>query len=166
LGLEGSLQGLPITKLALYDPPFIPKDSRPRPGDDFADRLIDLIEADRLGEAVRLYQTEVIGFPPEAVDFFEASDAWSWLTGLAHTLPYDYALLRPDLGVPTERLSGVRVPTLVVVGGNSFDWLQTAAQLVAEAIPAARYVTLEGEDHAVLERPEVLRSILVPFLAP
>jgi pimeloyl-ACP methyl ester carboxylesterase len=165
LAMEGALRGLPITRLALYEPPYIPAGSRPRPGQDVADRLVALIEANRRDEAVVLYQSEVIGLPPEYTEAMRAGDGWTWLTGLAHSLPYDYALLGPDLSVPTQRLADLRVPTLVVAGSNTFEWLQTAARDLADAIPGARHVTLEGEDHAVLQRPEALRSLLTTFFA-
>jgi len=34
LAIEAVLRGLPVSKLAVYEPPFVVDDTRPRPGDD------------------------------------------------------------------------------------------------------------------------------------
>ena len=50
---------------------------------------------------------------------------------LAHTLAYD-ATIMGDYSLPTERAASVRVPTLVIAGGASWDWMRNAAKTLAE----------------------------------
>jgi pimeloyl-ACP methyl ester carboxylesterase len=71
----------------------------------------------------------------------------------------------PGSALPADRLAAIRVPTLAIDGGESWDWIRAATRAVADAIPGARYLTLEGQDHGVLNQPEALRPVLADFLA-
>jgi hypothetical protein len=63
------------------------------------------------------------------------------------------------------RLATLRMPALAVDGSLSPEWVRTATRAVADAIPGAQYVTLDGQDHGVLHQPEALRPVLSAFLA-
>ena len=53
------------------------------------------------------------------------------------------------------------MPTLVMDGGNSDLRMHSAAQALADALPAAQRRTLEGQTHEVA--PEVLAPLLEDF---
>jgi pimeloyl-ACP methyl ester carboxylesterase len=165
LALEAAEQGAAIDKLALYEPPYVTAGGRAAPADDIAGRIRALIDQDRRDDAVTLFLTESVGVPPDMVAGMRASQTWGWLVRLAHTLPYDLAICGPGGVLPADRLAKITVPTLVIGGGQSPEWLPAAARAVAGAIPGARYVTLEGQDHGVLNQPAALRPLLVDFLA-
>jgi pimeloyl-ACP methyl ester carboxylesterase len=115
---------------------------------------------------VTLFLTEQVAVPVEMVQVMRANQPlWDWLTGLAHTLPYDVASCGPGLALPADRLATITVPTLVIHGGESPPWTAAAATAVAQAIPGARHLTLNGQDHGVLQQPDALRPALVDFLA-
>lgn len=164
LALEAVIRRLPVDKVAAYEPPFIPHGSRPRPATDVAGRLLRLVEAGDRDGATALFQTEVIGLPPEMVEGMRQSELWGMFTGLAHSLPYDLALFEPGYPVPVSRLAGISVPTLVIAGSNTFPWLSAAAQQVANTVPGARLLSLEGQDHGVLHQPDALLTCLREFL--
>ena len=64
-----------------------------------------------------------------------------------------------------ERLGEIRVPTLVVVGGDDVPDMAEIAQLLVAGIPDARSATIEGSGHVPsLERPEELNRLLLDFL--
>jgi hypothetical protein len=67
LVLEAADRGLVITKLALYEPPFMVDDSRPSLPEDYRERLMGLLAAGRRGDVVELIMTEAVGMPAEAV---------------------------------------------------------------------------------------------------
>jgi len=92
------------------------------------------------------------------------SEMWGFLTRLAHSLPYDVALFEPGFPVPDSRLARVEVPTLVIAGSSTFPWLSAAAEQVAQAVPGARFLALEGQDHGVLHQPAALLTCLREFL--
>jgi pimeloyl-ACP methyl ester carboxylesterase len=126
-------------------------------------RLARFVGADDRDGATALYQTEVIGLPSEMVEGMRQSGMWSFFTGLAHSLPYDYAHFEPGCPVPDDRLGHIAVPTLVIAGSNTFPWLATAAQDVSGAIPGANHLSLQGQDHGVLQQPESLLTCLRKF---
>jgi pimeloyl-ACP methyl ester carboxylesterase len=165
LALEAAVRGLPVERIAAYEAPYIPEGSRPRPAEDVAGRLLSMVRAGDRDGATVLFQTEVIGLPAEMVAGMRHSDMWGYLTGLADSLPYDYALFQPGLPVPAGRLAEIRVPVLAIAGSNTFPWIFEAAEQVARAIPAGRFLSLDGQDHGVLQRPEALLACLKEFLS-
>lgn len=165
LALEAAVRRLPVERVAAYETPFIPEGSRPRPGPDVAGRLVSLVRAGDRDEATALYQTDVIGLPAEMVAGMRQSDMWGYLTGLAHSLPYDYALFEPGCPVPAGRLAAVNVPVLAIAGSNTFPWLALATEQVAHAIPGGRFLSLYGQDHGVLQRPQALLACLREFFS-
>jgi pimeloyl-ACP methyl ester carboxylesterase len=164
LAIEAALRGLPIQRLAVYEPSYMKAGTRPKPGTDLYERLVQLIGQDRRDDAVTLFQTEAIGLPAAMIEGMQSSDMWGWFTGLAHTLPYDVAL-HGDYEPPAGRLAALRIAVLAVDGSRSPEWVRTATRAVADAAPGGRYVTLDGQDHGVLHHPEALRPVLSAFLA-
>jgi pimeloyl-ACP methyl ester carboxylesterase len=163
LALEAAAAGVSTGKVAAYEPAYVIEGTRPRPGDDLADRLQALLgQGDRDG-AVALFQAEVVGLPAGMIDGMRASPMWGWFTELAHTLPYDVILTGPGMRLPAGRFAGITVPVLAIGGGDSPSWLPSAARAVAEVVPGGRYVTLDGQDHGVLQQPGALRSLLSSF---
>ena len=163
LGLEAAAAGLPITRLAAYEPPFIVGNTRARPPDDLADQVRALLDAGRRADAVRLFWTDGVGMPPEVITMLEASPTWSAAQLLAHTLPYDLELCGPGNRLPTDRMATIRVPTLVLDGGASPAWACDGVQALVDVVPDAGRVTLEGQTHGADDK--VLAPVLVEFLA-
>lgn len=160
LALEAAARGQDISKVAAYEPTYVIEGTRPRPADDLADRLRALLsQGDRAG-AVALFQAEAVGLPAEIINGMSGSPVWDWFTALAHTLPYDTILCGPGMRLPADRLASVTVPVLAIGGGASPSWLPAATRAVADALPAGRYVTLDGHDHGVLQQPAALRPLL------
>ncbi len=165
LALEAAAAGLGISKVAAYEPTYVIEGTRPRPGDDLAGRLQTLLDHGDRDGAVALFQAEVVGLPAEMISGMRGSPMWGWFTGLAHTLPCDLALCGPGMQLPAGRFAAITVPVLAIGGGASPPWLPAAARAVAEAIPGGRYVTLDGQDHGVLQHPGALRDLLTSFFA-
>ncbi len=164
LALEAAARGVPMTRLAVYEPPFIVDDSRPRPGDDLFDRVRALIADGDRDAAAELFLVEGSGAPAEAVKGMRDKEIWGSFTAIAHTLPYDLAICGPGNRLPMDRLAKIAVPTLVMDGDASDGWMRAGARAVADAIPDARLVSVQGEDHGVLRNPNALRSLLTDFL--
>jgi pimeloyl-ACP methyl ester carboxylesterase len=162
LALKAAAEGLAITKLALYEPPFVVDESHPRPPADLSARLAELIAAGRRGDAVELYQTEAVGMPEEVVARMRNAPFRAGLEAIAHTLVYDAAIIG-DLTLPTELLASIRTPTLVIDGENSVPVMRAAAGAVAEGLPNGRRSTLPGQTHDI--NPEATAPVLADFLA-
>lgn len=161
LALIAAESGLPITKLALWEPPFVPA-GFPRPPEDQVARYDRMVAEGRRGDAVEYFMSEVIGMPPELVAGARTQPFWASQEALAHTLAYD-ARIMGDYTVPTERAAAVSVPTLVIAGGADFPWMRDAARALADAMPHGEARFLEGQGHAV--DPEALAPVLQGFFA-
>jgi pimeloyl-ACP methyl ester carboxylesterase len=147
LALEAAAAGVPLTRLALFEPPVPVEGGVSSEEGDFNARLAELISTDRRGDAVEFFLTG-IGLPPEAVSGTRQSPAWPAMEAMAYTLLYDSALSE-DRTLVTERLVSVKSPTLVIDSAGSSDGLGGSAQAVADALPDGRRQTLKGEYHNV-----------------
>jgi pimeloyl-ACP methyl ester carboxylesterase len=161
LGLAAAASGLPVAKLALYEPPFQVEESGRSAMEAYARQLSALLGEGRRGDAVALAMT-TFGAPPEAVEGMRHAPVWALFESVAPTLAYDAAIMG-DGSVPTERAASVTAPTLVIDGGASPRWMRDAAAALAGALPGAKHLTLEGQTHDVA--PEVLAPSLHAFLA-
>jgi pimeloyl-ACP methyl ester carboxylesterase len=165
LALEAANRGLAIKKLALYEAPFMVDDSRPPTPKDFLVQLNHLISADRRGDAVKLF-LKLVGVPAIFIGLMRFMPAWSKLKSVAHSLPYDIAIVQDyqrGKPLPANRWSSVTAPTLVMDGGKSPTWMRNGAKALAGVVPNARYRTLEGQTHMV--NPKVLAPALAEFFA-
>jgi pimeloyl-ACP methyl ester carboxylesterase len=142
-----------------YEAPYIIAGTREVP-EHPADRIREMVESGRRGDAVRFWMTEVVRVPPQVVTRMEGSPMWAGLEALTHTLPYDLAVTG-DQGVPADDLAKIAVPVLVLGGANSPDWFGRTVRETTAAIPGARLVMLEGQDHGA--PPEVITPVLTEF---
>jgi pimeloyl-ACP methyl ester carboxylesterase len=151
LALEAARGGANITKLALYEAPFIVDDSRPPIPTDIVSQLNRLIAADRRSDAVRLFLRQM-GAPRIVITLMRLLPVWSKLTTVAHTLPYDMTIVTPyqhGTALPADRWANVTTPTLVMVGGKSPAWLHNSTQALAHVLPNAAHRVVEGQTHNV-----------------
>jgi pimeloyl-ACP methyl ester carboxylesterase len=159
LALATAAAGTGITKLALYEPPFMAEVEDGTRSKEYTQRLHELLEAGNNGDAVALFMTRV-GVPAPVVAGIRAQPSWSMLEAIAPTLAYDDEVLAGG-SVPRDLTSTIAVPALVLAGGASPQELQQAAKATAEALPAAAHRTLEGQTHDVA--PDALAPVLVEF---
>jgi hypothetical protein len=151
-----------VTKLALYEPPFIVDASRPSTENDWP-RIVDAVAEGRRGDAVKSFLKSV-GVPAVVVSLMPLMPAWSKLKAVAHTLPYDGAIVQENQKgrpLPSGRWASVSIPTLVMDGGKSPQWMRHATRALANILPNAKYRTLEGQTHIV--KPKAHAPVLVEF---
>jgi len=162
LALEAANRLGGIKKLALYEAPFIVDDSRSTTERDWA-RIAEAVAANRRSEAVKLF-LNLVGVPAFFIAVMPLMPMWSKLKAIAHTLPYDGAIVGDNQRgkpLPTEHWASVTVPALVVDGGKSSAWMRHGNRSLASVLPNGRYQTLEGQTHML--RPKAHVPILVEF---
>jgi pimeloyl-ACP methyl ester carboxylesterase len=159
LALLSAAHGLAIKKLAVYEIPFNLDPFARSASENYSRQLKAFLAEDRRGDAVAFTMVSW-GTPSEAVASLKQTLAWPMFESVAPTLAYDDAIMGGG-AVPAKRLSSIKVPTLVIDGGMSPEFMDKAAQAVADAIPGARRRTLEGQTHDVA--PEVLAPVLAEF---
>jgi pimeloyl-ACP methyl ester carboxylesterase len=160
LALEAAASGLPVKKVAAYEPPYVAEAGEPGAAEHEL-HLRKLIAAGKRGGAVKYFLKDMVGVPGAAVVMMQLMP-WIWrkLEKVAHTLPYDAALMG-EFKVPRARLASIKIPTLAVFGSRSDVRLQKAARAVADAVPGAHHRTLAGQTHNV--KPAVLAPTIVEF---
>jgi pimeloyl-ACP methyl ester carboxylesterase len=160
LAIRAAAMGLKINKLALYEPPFVAdEDGRRRPM-EYERRLTDLIESDRRGDAVKYFMTTMVGIPSFIVLIMQLMPMWSRLKALAHTLPYDAAVMG-DYSVLESLIASVKASTLIAGGDKSPKKVQKAVRDVSSILPYGTLRWLKNQTHNV--KAEVLAPVLVDF---
>lgn len=92
---------------------------------------------------------------------------WSNLMAVAHTLPYDAALLDGFMDgkpLPAKLWSTVTMPTLVIEGTESPASLRRGAQATAKALPHAQLVSKKGLGHTKKLDAKRISAELIAFL--
>jgi pimeloyl-ACP methyl ester carboxylesterase len=163
LAVEAARQDIGIGRLALYEAPIVVDRSRPPLAHDIVEQLQALVGQDRRGDAVRLFM-RTVGVPGLVIRLMRFLPVWSKLTGVAHTLPYDLTavtLVPSGQPLPQDRWAGVTVPTLVMDGGKSPEWMRNAQHNLSEVVPGARYQTLPGQTHML--KASAVAPVLTEF---
>ena len=156
LALEAAAHGIDFRKIAVYEPPYSGDDA---PGPEFAAGLDELAASGRQDEAAERFLT-LVGAPPEAIGYMKTDPDWPRMARLTHTLSRDLGLGNGG-SVPVERLSRVRAETLAMAGGASYEWARAGTRTIAKAVPHAKALVVEGQQHAPAH--EVLAPILLDF---
>jgi pimeloyl-ACP methyl ester carboxylesterase len=161
LAMIAAASGAPVTKLALWEPPFI-LDEKARPPADQVEQYERMIAEDRRGDAAEYFMSKVVGMPPEFVADARTQSWWAAQEAIAHTLAYD-ARIMGDYSIPTETAGAVKAPTIVLAGGADMPFMRASAEALADAIPDGEVRFLDGQGHNV--DPTVLAPALKEFFA-
>ena len=166
LALETAACGVSVSRLAVYEIPYIVDGNRSPLARDYIEHLEQLTAQGRRREIVAYFMTEAVGMPAEWVEPVLDSPLVESLARLAHTVSYDgRVMLRGSMygqPLPAEWRDAVTIPTLVMDGGNSPQWLHSAARALVALLPDVSYRTLEGQDHAA--SPEAIAPVIQDFL--
>lgn len=162
LALHAAAHGLKIGKMVLYEPPFVVDPNDRLPPSDFEAHTKSLVAADKRGELVSYFMTKGMGAPAFVPLMMRIMPGvWKRLKAVAHTLPYDVALVKDNLtgkAPDPAQWSAVTMPTLVMCGEKSPASLQHAAMAVSKALVNAKFRSLEGQSH------NVSMKVLAPVL--
>lgn len=153
-----------ITKLAVYEPPFIVDDSRAPLPEDYVSHFDELVSAGRRSDAVTYWMTTIIGVPAEAVAHMQKAPMWPAFEAVAHTLVYDATISRDYVKgkpLPAKQWASVTIPTLVMDGGESPPMMHSGALALTGILPNAQHRRFPGQDHGIAD--EVLVPVLVEF---
>jgi pimeloyl-ACP methyl ester carboxylesterase len=163
LALHAAARSSQITRLAVYEAPFIVDDTRAPTGPEYDRMLTDLLARGKRGPAVRLF-LRLVGLPNLLIAVMRLTPYWPRLKAIAPTLSYDSLItvehqqgrpLSPDLW------AAVTKPTLVLCGGASDAWMTNGMQALADTLPDATLRTLNGQTHNL--RPKVVAPRLIRF---
>ena len=164
LTLDAAAHGSNITKLAIYEPPFVVDDSRDPVPENMVDELKDMIASGQRGDAAETFMTKGSLMPADMVAGMRTQPFWTGVEAVANTLVYDATIMEGTMQgapLPSERWAAITIPTLVIYGGAGPAWSRNAAEALVELLPHAERRTLEGQFHDLT--PDVLTPVLEKF---
>jgi pimeloyl-ACP methyl ester carboxylesterase len=163
--------GSKVSRLALFEPPFIVDSSRAPISPDFERRVADHLTAGRRNDVVRLLFREAMGIPGWGVFLMRwLMPGWGKMAAMAPTLPYDLAALRGTQDgrpLPAARWNRIAVPVRIYTGGKSEPFFHSGAKALAAQLPNAEHRALGGLHHgSAVMASKGLVDELTSFLRP
>ncbi|MFC4911830.1 alpha/beta fold hydrolase [Actinomadura gamaensis] len=163
LALRAAADGVPVSRIALYEVPFVP-DDRSAQARETAEAVSALLAEGRRADAVVAFMSG-IGMPPEMAEGMRHAPMFPALEAIAHTLDHDAAAMGAFTAgsvIPEDVARAVRVPTLAIFGEASPPWTAETARRLAALVPDGRVASLPGQSHDVA--PEALAPVLAEFV--
>jgi pimeloyl-ACP methyl ester carboxylesterase len=157
-GAADRLNGLP--RLALYEAPM----GGVLADEAWIERFESHLVASETDRAVSEFMRDVGGYSDAEIEAMKGTPAWQARRAAAPSVPRE---LRAELAFSIDDLglSGLGIPTLLLLGSESPPWAGRSTEALAAAIPGAEVRPLEGQGHgASVSAPELLGEELARFL--
>ncbi|MFH9610693.1 hypothetical protein [Streptomyces sp. NPDC017448] len=164
LALEAAARGSAVSRLALYEPPFITDSSRPPLPADYVAHLTDLVKQGAYGDAVAYFMSAAVGMPAEVIAGMRQAPFWAGMEATARTLPYDGQVMGDTMsGRPlrADRWRSVTVPVLIGSGDAGAPHMLTGARELAALAGNFTLHVFPGQEHNI--GPEILAPVLTGF---
>ncbi|NIL56397.1 alpha/beta fold hydrolase [Salinispora arenicola] len=143
IAVPAAARGVPIAKLAMYEPPF----GGPKVPEGYLEELTTLLAADNRTEAVAMFLKWDALFTDDEVAFFQTHPIWPAFESMAPTMVYDSILSEDADALPTEQLAAITVPSLVLCGNDSIAWMIETCRALADAMPQGQLVSMASTGH-------------------
>lgn len=164
VALETAAVTSEVSKLAVYEVPFIVDDSR-EPLEDYLGHTSRLVAEGKLDELVEYFIVTIAGMPAEFVGGMKQDEnMWNMMKAIAPTIVHDASFMSEFMKgnpLPDGYWTKVKVPTLVADGGASPAWMHNAAEALAAQLPNVSRETLAGQTHAI--DPNVIAPVVTEF---
>ncbi len=128
------------------------------------DRLDALVAAGDRESALETFMREVVQVPEDEIAAVRGQPTWPARVASAHTITRELRAFFEHTFDP-EEAAKITVPVLVMTGADSPDEIRDDPESVAAALPDARIVVLEGQQHlADVLAPDVFAEHVLAFL--
>jgi pimeloyl-ACP methyl ester carboxylesterase len=151
LALEAATRFNGVKKVGLYEVPLVVDNSRAPLQDEWA-KIGQAVASHHPSAAVKVFLQGVAGVPNLLIALMRWMPVWSKLEAIAATLPYDGVIMQDyhrGQPLPADQWASVSVPTLVMDGGKSPQWMRNGNRALARVLRNAQYRTLAGHTHVV-----------------
>lgn len=158
IALAAAAAGLPVSKLVFFEAPLDPEGGSE--GGVFLEELRERIAAgDRTG-TLEVYMADM---PPEWIEGAKQSEAWTTMLEIAPSLEPDAESLAWTQSAPRRELwAGITQPTLALVGTETMEFMDAAADSLVANLPHAEKRTIAASDHRW--EPRTLALVIAEFL--
>jgi pimeloyl-ACP methyl ester carboxylesterase len=113
-------------------------------------RLQVMLDAGEREKVVLTFMMEIVGMPPHELERFKSLPAFPARVAAAHTLPRELHATE-EYQFERERLEELRVPTLLLLGGDSPELFKTAIEAWHAVLPSSQIVVLPGQRHIAID---------------
>jgi pimeloyl-ACP methyl ester carboxylesterase len=162
--LEGALLTPNVRRLILYEPP--PPGVEAIMPSDVAARLAALLAAGDRDGVVATFLREVAELPPHEVAMMRSLPAWAGRAAAAHTILREMEGLKQRPPFDGARYARLRMPALLLLGGDSPSLYQDSIAAVAGALGNSRVAVMPGQQHVAMNTaPELFVKLVLEFLA-
>ena len=129
------------------------------------ERMQSLIDEGQWEDALEVFFKEVVRMPDHEFVPYRQLPMWNRRIQMAPTIPRELAIDRTYRFDPV-RFADLRIPTLLLLGGDSPEMFKRAVDTVHEAVPHSTVVVLPGQQHVGMDtNPELFLREVVRFLS-
>ena len=164
--LEAALRSNQVRRLVLYEGTFpVPEGTELYPPGAL-DRVRSSLKAGDREAALTTFYLDIVLMSPEEIEMFRSLPLWPARVALAPTIPHEMQALESyTLAFDPAKLSNLRTPTLLLLGGDSPAIEKAAAEALDAALPDSRIVVMPDQAHlAHRTAPELFAREVVQFL--
>jgi pimeloyl-ACP methyl ester carboxylesterase len=160
--LEAALRAKNLRRLVVYEPPIPTGEPIYPPG--MEERLQALLDkGDREG-LITTWMVEIVRVPPHELDILKARPAWRRRVAAAHTVVREMRA-SSRYAFDAARFHDLKVPVLILLGGDSPGFFKAAVDRVQAALPDARTVVMPGQQHTAMDtNPALFTKEVLAFL--
>jgi len=160
--LEAALRTDKVCQLILYEPPL--PVGLPMYPPDFPDRMQALIENGELEAALEMFLTEEVKMPEHELAVYRQLPMWKERIKLVPTVLREILIDR-TYHFDASRFARLRVPTLLLLGGDSPPLFWQAIETLDAALPESRRVIMPGQQHIAMDTsPDLFVKEVLGFL--
>ncbi len=164
--LEAALRSSQVRRLVLYEGTFPAPEGTELYPPEALDRVQSSLKAgDREGALTTFYR-DIVLMSSEEIEMFRSLPLWPARVALAPPIPHEMRAFESYVSnFDPAKLSNLRTPTLLLLGGDSPAIEKAAAEDLDAALPDSRIVVMPNQEHlAHRTAPELFAREVVQFL--
>lgn len=156
--LEAALLTPNVRSLIAYEPPLATAPN------EVIERIETLLQAGYPEKAVITFVRDIVRMPPHEIEQWRTTSIFPSRVAAAHTIPREYRAVEGYQLMP-ERFQNMKVPALLLVGGDSPSFFQTNIENWHAALPNSQIISLSGQQHIAMDTaPDLFVNAVTSFL--
>jgi pimeloyl-ACP methyl ester carboxylesterase len=161
--LEAAHRTRNVARLVLYEPPLAAGVQIYDPA--IIRRMESMLAAGDREGVVTAMMLEVVKVPPSQFELLRSLPAWPARVAAANTIVRELQA-SAETGHDWESYQALRIPTLLLLGGDSPPLFKRAIERLAEILPNSRIAIMPGQQHAAMDTgTDTFLKEVVNFLA-